>query len=288
MKLEAGGTAPLPLDLPQLAEPPICKNLVSRETTMEGHDGVRIPVSITQRKDLAEGRPHPVMLIGYGAYGMSSEPSFSSQDAALLGMGGIKVVAHVRGGGELGDAWRLAGTKKTKPNTWLDLISVAEGVVKEGLSTPKQICIHGRSAGGITAGRTLTAKPEAIGAALIGVGCLDTVRAENSPNGIPNIPEFGSVATKEGFEALYEMSAYHHVKEGLRYPPVMLYHGANDTRVELWQSLKMAARLTAARKDGGEVLMRIDYELGHGSGASRKQETQLQADLLTFFFSRCR
>jgi len=274
-------------DLPQLQDPPISKDLISRETTFPGLDGVAIPVSISHRKGLGTG-PHPVMLIGYGAYGMNIEPSFSPQDAALFEMGGIKVVAHVRGGGELGDEWRLAGNKKTKPNTWRDMIAVAQGLVKEGITQPKNICIQGRSAGGITAGRTLTEDPKAIGAAVIGVGCLDTVRAENTPNGIPNIPEFGSVVTKEGFEALHEMSAYHHVKDGAEYPPVLFFHGANDTRVELWQSLKMAARLKAAQGTKENVLMRIDYHLGHGSGGSRKQETDLNADILAFFFSKCR
>jgi prolyl oligopeptidase len=276
------------MELPQPAEPPICKDLVSRETMMPGHDGVMIPVSIVHRKDVPKDGKRPVLLSGYGAYGLTIEPGFRTPDVALFEMGAIKVVAHVRGGGELGDEWRKAGFQKTKPNTWKDMISVAEGLVKEGYTTPKQICIQGGSAGGITVGRAMTEKPEAIGAVLCGVGCLDALRFENSPNGIPNLPEFGSVKTKEGFEALREMSAYEHVKPGVKYPPVLFYHGANDTRVELWQSLKMTARLLAAQGADADVLLRVDYQLGHGSGASRKQENEQQADLLAFFFSRCR
>ena len=94
--------------------------------------------------------------------------------------------------------------------------------------------------------------------------------------------------TKAGFDALREMSAYEHVKSGVKYPPVLFYHGANDTRVELWQSLKMTARLLAAQGPDADVQLRVDYHLGHGSGASRKQENEQQADLLAFFFSRCR
>ncbi len=93
---------------------------------------------------------------------------------------------------------------------------------------------------------------------------------------------------RPGFEALYEMDSCQHVKAGVNYPPVLLYHGANDTRVELWQSLKMAAHLMAAQGDKGGVMMRIDYHTGHGSGTSRSQEIAQQADLLAFFFSRCR
>jgi prolyl oligopeptidase len=288
MRVDAGATQPVLLDLPQLTEPAISKDLVSREIKIPGHDGVEIPVSLMHRKDLTPDGTHPVMLVAYGAYGISIEPGFTPQDAVLMERGGIKVVAHVRGGGELGDEWRLAGAKATKPNTWRDVISVAEGLVKSGYTTPARICVQGRSAGGITAGRTLTTRPDAIGAAVIGVGCLDTVRAENTPNGIPNIPEFGSVVTKPGFDALLEMSSYHHVKDGVSYPPVLLFHGANDTRVELWQSMKMAARLQQAQQGAGEVLMRIDYNLGHGSGGSRRQETDLHADILAFFFAKCR
>ncbi|MES2658489.1 MAG: prolyl oligopeptidase family serine peptidase [Verrucomicrobiota bacterium] len=284
----AAGEAPKLATIPQIPEPPISANLVSREVMMPGHDGVKIPVSIIHRKDLPKDKTHPVMLIGYGAYGMCIEPGFRAAETALFEMGGIKVVAHVRGGGELGEDWRLAGYQKSKPNTWKDMISVAEGLVREGYSTHRQICIHGRSAGGITSGRAITEKPEAFGAALIGVGVLDAIRLENSPNGIPNIPEYGSVKTEAGFEALREMSAYEHVKPGVKYPPVMLYHGANDTRVELWQSLKMAARMIKARGADADLFLRIDYQTGHGSGASREQDNNLQTDILTYFFSRCR
>lgn len=283
-----GEPAPKLATLPQIPEPPISGNLVSREVMMPGHDGVKIPVSIIHRKDLPRDKTHPVMLIGYGAYGLNIEPGFRAAETALFEMGGIKVVAHVRGGGELGDEWRLAGYQKTKPNTWKDMISVAEGLIREGYTTPRQICIHGRSAGGITAGRAMTEKPDAFGAVLIGVGVTDAIRAENSPNGVPNIPEFGTVRTQAGFEALRTMSPYEHVKPGTRYPPTMLYHGANDTRVELWQSLKMTARLIAAQGENADVFLRIDYQTGHGSGASREQENKLQTDILSFFFARCR
>jgi prolyl oligopeptidase len=288
LRVPADGTVAETLDLPQQAEPAISKELISRETTMPGHDGVEIPVSIIHRKDLPQDGRRPVLLGAYGAYGISIEPGFRPSDAAIYDMGGIRVVAHVRGGGELGDEWRLAGFQKTKPNTWKDVISVAEGLVREGYTTPAHICIQGASAGGITVGRAMTEKPDAVGAVLCGVGCMDAIRMENSPNGIPNLAEFGSVKTKEGFGALLEMSAYAHVKPGVKYPPILFYHGANDTRVELWQSLKMTARLISAQGPDAPVLLRVDYHLGHGSGSSRKQENEQQADLLAFFFSRCK
>ncbi len=188
LRVKEEASIAVPLDLPQPAAPPISARLTSRETFMKGHDGVDIPVSIIHRTDLDPAKPHPTLVFGYGAYGINLEPRFSPSDAALYEMGAIKVVAHLRGGGELGDAWRLAGYQKTKPNTWKDMISVAEGLAALGLTTPRQTCIQGGSAGGITVGRALTEKPEAFGAVLGGVGLFNTLRAEDSPNGIPKYP----------------------------------------------------------------------------------------------------
>jgi len=228
-----------------------------------------------------------VMLSAYGSYGITIEPSRWNSDPILFEEGAIKVVAHVRGGGALGDEWRLAGRQATKPNTWKDLIAVAEGLVKENYTSPERICISGRSAGGITVGRAMTEAPEKFGAVLIGVGLCDAIRAETTPNGVPNIPEFGSVKTEAGFRALHAMSAYHHVKDQTSYPATLVFHGANDTRVELWQSLKMAARLMSATTSEEPILMRVDYQAGHSSGVSVTQRNQLDADILSFFFAHC-
>src|SRR5439155_6208553 len=113
-------------------------------------------------------------------------------------------------------------------------------------------------------------------------GCLDAVRMETTPNGVPNIPEFGSVKTEEGFKALYEMSSYHHVKDGTKYPAILLTHGINDPRVEPWHSAKMAARLQAATTSGKPVLLRVDYDAGHGIGSTKTQRQELRADEWAF------
>ena len=268
-------------------EPAICSELTSYQIMIPSHDGVEVPVSITHRKDLDMSVTHPVMLNAYGAYGITIEPRFYPSDAALYTLGGIKAIAHVRGGGAYGDAWRLAGYQETKPNTWKDLIAAAEGLVEKGLTTPKQIGITGGSAGGITVGRALTEKPEAFGAVVIIVGVSDTVRIETTPNGVPNIPEYGSSKTEEGFLSLFEMSPYHHVKDGTDYPPVLLCHGANDTRVDLWQSQKMAARLMSANPESHNVLLRIDYNAGHGAGSSVKQANGLYGDIVAFVLENC-
>lgn len=277
-----------PLDLFEEPSSSSKLELVTRQMMVPSHDGVKVPVSIIHKKGLAMDGKNPVLLIGYGSYGITLEPSLWDSDLALFEMGGIKVVAHLRGGGALGDTWRLAGNKATKPNTWKDFVAVAKALVIEGYTSPGRICASGRSAGGITVGRAITEAPEAFGAALIGVGLSDVIRAETTPNGVPNIPEFGSVKTEDGFRALHAMSPYHHIVDGTNYPPTLIYHGANDTRVELWQSEKMAARLMAAQSSETPILLRIDYKAGHGSGSSKSQLNQLSADMLSFLFAHCR
>ena len=191
-------------------------------------------------------------------------------------------VAHVRGGGEYGEDWYKAGYKLTKPNTWKDFIACAEYLIKNGYTSPSRLAGTGGSAGGILIGRAVTERPDLFGAAIFQVGCLDMLRIETTPNGVPNIPEFGSIKTKEGFKGLYEMSAYDHVSDGTKYPAVLLTTGINDPRVEPWQSAKMAARLQAATAGGKPVLLRVDYEAGHGIGTTKKQGEEQFADMLTF------
>jgi prolyl oligopeptidase len=134
----------------------------------------------------------------------------------------------------------------TKPNTWKDLIACALYLVDQKYTSPAHLAIEGGSAGGITIGRSITERPDLFAAAIDMVPLSDVVRFEFSPNGPPNIPEFGTVKTQDGFEGLYEMSAYHHVKDGAAYPAIMVTTGFNDPLVASWQPGKMAARLQAA------------------------------------------
>jgi prolyl oligopeptidase len=114
------------------------------------------------------------------------------------------------------------------------------------------------------------------------VGSMDTLRSETSANGAANIPEFGTVKKEDEFRALLAMSSYHHVQDGVKYPAVMLVHGVNDIRVDVWQSAKFAARLAAANPDGRPVLLRLDYESGHGQGSTRTQLQERSADIYSF------
>jgi prolyl oligopeptidase len=195
----------------------------------------------------------------------------------------------VRGGGEFGEAWHLAGQKLTKPNTWRDLIACAEFLIERRFTRKEKLAIEGRSAGGVTVGRALTERPDLFAAVVPVVGLLDALRFEFTPNGPPNVPEFGSVKTDAGFKGLLSMSALHHVKDGTKYPSVLLMHGVNDPRVDVWQSAKMAARLQAATAmdaNANPILLRLDYDAGHGVGSSRLQRDMEMADIYSFLLWR--
>jgi len=245
-------------------------------------DGTRIPVTLMYRKGTVLNSDNPTLLIGYGSYGISMRPTFDPARLAWLERGGVIAIAHIRGGGEYGERWHEAGRKATKINTIKDFIATAEFLVKYGFTNPKRLAIQGGSAGGIPAGGALVRRPDLFAAVVARVPVMDMLRVEFSPNGPSNIPEFGSIATREGFEALLAMSAYHHVKDGTPYPAVLLTTGYNDPRVEPWQPGKMAARLQQATSSGKPVLLRVDFAAGHGRGSTRAQLDEELADIYSF------
>ena len=254
----------------------------SKEVQVRSHDGVMVPLTIIHKKGLKLDGSNPTLISGYGSYGFGSNVNFNPVDLAWLERGGVRAIAHVRGGGEHGKEWHLAGQKLNKPNTWRDFIACAEYLIQNKYTSKERIAGQGGSAGGILIGRAITERPDLFAAALINVGALDAVRFETTMNGPPNVPEFGSVTTEDGFKGLYAMSAYHHVKDGVAYPAVMLTHGVNDPRVDPWMSAKMCARLQRATTSGKPVLFRVDYVAGHGIGSTRTQQEQLVADQWAF------
>jgi prolyl oligopeptidase len=258
------------------------KNLVATEVKAKAPDGTLIPLSIVHKKGMRLDGSNPTIVYGYGAYGISQTPFFRPTWLPWFDRGGALAVAHVRGGGEYGEDWYKAGYKGTKSNTWRDAIACAEWLIANKYSSPAKMSIMGGSAGGIFVGRSITERPELFGAAVDQVPVSDAIRFETSANGIPNIPEFGSVKTEEGFKALFAMSSYHWIRDGVKYPAVLVTTGLNDPRVDAWQAAKMAARLQAASASGKAVLLRIDYDAGHGFGSTKKSQYQERADIFAF------
>jgi prolyl oligopeptidase len=256
----------------------------SEEVKARAADGTLIPLSIIHQRALKLDGSHPTLLVGYGAYGITLDPGFNVDSLAWLERGGVMAIAHVRGGGEYGEDWHKAGMKLTKPNTWRDFIACAEYLIEKKYTSPTRLAGQGTSAGGITIGRGITERPDLFAAAISEVGASNTLRAEFGPNGPPNIPEFGTVKEPEGFKALYEMDAYQHVKDGTRNPAVLVTTGMNDPRVDPWEPAKMAARLQAATTSGKPVLLRVEYEAGHGIGSTKAQFQELLTDEYAFLF----
>ncbi|HEY5006636.1 MAG TPA: prolyl oligopeptidase family serine peptidase, partial [Caulobacteraceae bacterium] len=179
-----------------------------------------------------------------------------------------------------------AGQKLTNPNTWRDMIAAAHYLIEAKYTSSAKLGIIGGSAGGITVGRFMTEQPALAAVVIDQVGVSNASRSEFSPNGPPNIPEFGTVTEQDGFKALYEMDAYLHVKDGTAYPSVLLTTGLNDPRVSSWEPTKMTARLQAATSSKNPVLLRIETDAGHGIGSTLSQRDHETADTLAFLFWR--
>ncbi len=256
--------------------------LESQEVMVTSHDGTQVPLSILYRKGIKLDGSHPTIIEGYGSYGIVLDAAFRPSSVAWLERGGVWAVAHVRGGGELGEDWHRGGMMRTKPNTVLDFIACSQYLIDQGYTSTALLGATGGSAGGITVGGALTMRPDLYRVILDEVGMSDSLRMETEPNGPPNTSEFGSVSTEEGFHGLYAMSAYAHVRDGTAYPAVMFLTGANDPRVAPWHMMKMAARVRAATNSARPVLLRIDFDAGHGIGSNRSQREQLRADMWAF------
>jgi prolyl oligopeptidase len=257
-------------------------DIQTEEVMVKSHDGVMVPMSIIHKVGVKLDGSNPTMLYGYGSYGMTEEPYFSVSRLAWLNSGAVFAVANPRGSGVFGKQWHLDGKMSNKPNTWRDFIACAEYLVAQQWTSPSHLGIWGGSAGGILVGRSMTERPNLFAVVVSSVGLSDAVRMETTPNGVPNIPEFGTRTNEAGFRALLAMSTYHHIQDGVKYPAVLFTHGANDPRVEVWNSTKAAARLMAASSSGKPVLLRLNYDGGHGIGNTKSQTLDERADVFAF------
>jgi prolyl oligopeptidase len=271
-------------NLSEVVEYPEYDDLIVEELMVESHDKEMVPLSLIYKKGMKKKGENPVFIYGYGAYGYSLNPSFDPESLLWAHEGGIYAIAHVRGGGELGDRWYKGGLKTTKPNTWKDLIACAEYLVDNNYTSKKKIAIYGMSAGGIMIGRAMTERPDLFAASIPSVGVLNALRSEETPSGPQNAPEFGTIKDSVECMALIEMDAYHHLKDGVEYPATLITAGMNDTRVIAWQPAKFAARLQVVNASGKPILLKVNYESGHGIGDTKMIYYQDMADRLSFAF----
>jgi prolyl oligopeptidase len=263
--------------------------VASMEVSVKSHDGVDVPLTILYPKNVARDGSAPLLLEAYGAYGISEAPEFWPSLAVWLERGGVYAVAHVRGGGELGDDWHRGGYHATKPNSWRDLIAAAQWLIGERWTTPAKLALLGSSAGGLTVSNALVERPELFTAMVSLSGFHDAVRSEIGASGPANVPEFGTMATEDGLRDLLAMSSYARVEDGVAYPAAMLTIGYRDARVDAWDPGKMAARLQAANASlggsGKPVLLRVDFDGGHGANGTAQMVDET-TDLFTFLLWR--
>lgn len=248
-------------------------------------DGTRIPINIIRSNGTELDGQNPVLLTGYGGFGLARTPRFSALRRIWLDHGGVYAVANIRGGGEYGEEWHRDGSLTKKQNVFDDFYACMSYLVEEGYTTPDRLAIEGGSNGGLLMGAMITQHPEAARTVVSHVGIYDMLRVELSSNGRFNIPEYGTVEDPEQFEALYAYSPYHNVVDGVSYPAVLFLTGANDPRVDPMQSRKMTARLQAASSSGLPILLRTSADTGHG-GLPLSERIDQIVDAYAFIFNQ--
>jgi prolyl oligopeptidase len=245
-------------------------------------DGTKVPMFIVARKGIALDGSHPTLLYGYGGFNISLTPAFSVSIASWLEMGGVYVVANLRGGGEYGKDWHKSGTKQKKQNVFDDFIAAAEYLIQQKYTNPKKLAIRGGSNGGLLVGACMTQRPELYGACIPEVGVMDMLRFHKFTAGRFWVDDYGSADEKDEFPALYKYSPYHNLKPGTKYPPTLVVTADTDDRVVPGHSFKFAAALQAAQAGDAPVLARIETRAGHGAGKPTAKMIEELADVWAF------
>jgi len=256
---------------------------ISEQVFFTSKDGTKVPMSITYKKGMKKNGKNPLMLYGYGGFNISMNPTFNVARIPFMENGGIYVVANLRGGGEYGEAWHLAGTKMQKQKVFDDFIAAAEYLVAQGYTTTKKLAIDGGSNGGLLVGACMTQRPDLFAVATPEVGVLDMLRYNQFTIGWSWSSDYGtSQDSKEMFEYLKGYSPLHNIKQGIKYPATLVMTGDHDDRVVPAHSFKFAATLQAANDGTNPTLIRIDSKAGHGAGKPIGKVIDAQTDMWSF------
>ncbi|WP_447751470.1 S9 family peptidase [Pseudomonas nicosulfuronedens] len=249
----------------------------SRRLWAAAAHGVQVPISLVGRRDvlenIARGEPAPLYLYGYGAYGESLDPWFSHARLSLLERGFVFAIAHVRGGGELGEAWYRAGKLEHKQNTFSDFIACAEHLLAHGYSTPAQLAISGGSAGGLLIGAVLNQRPQLFAAAIAEVPFVDVLNSMLNPDlplTVTEYDEWGNPQEPEVYARIKAYAPYENVS-AQDYPALLVVAGYNDSRVQYWEAAKWVAKLRVSKTDERLLLLKTDLGAGHGGMSGRYQ-----------------
>ncbi|MGI9173339.1 MAG: S9 family peptidase [Chthoniobacterales bacterium] len=234
-------------------------------------DGKQIPLDIVRKKDVALDGKAPGWLYGYGSYGISIDPSFSSTRISLLDRGVIYAIAHIRGGGELGEAWHDDGRMMTKRNTFTDFIACADYLVEKKYTTHERLLIQGGSAGGLLIGATINLRPDVAKAAILQVPFVDVMNTMSDatlPLTTEEYIEWGNPNVKSEYDYMKTYSPYDNIA-AKNYPTMLLFTSLNDSQVPYWEPAKFAAKMRTLKTDKNPLLFKINLEAGHGCASGR-------------------
>ena len=255
---------------------------VTERAFVTSKDGTRFPVFIAHKKGLKLDGSNPTLLYGYGGFNVPMTPGYGITAATWMKMGGVYVLASIRGGGEYGSAWHEAGTKLKKQNVFDDFIAAGEWLVANKYTQPAKLAINGGSNGGLLVGAVVNQRPELFGAAVPQVGVMDMLRFQKFTIGWAWEPDYGSSDKADEFKALLAYSPLHTIKSGVKYPAIMVTTGDHDDRVVPAHSFKYAAALQAADTGAAPKLIRIETQAGHGAGKPTSKIIEERADMLAF------
>lgn len=257
-----------------------------RQVFYQGKDGTRIPMLLAYLKGLELDGQNPLLLYGYGGFGIPILPYFSSAHIAWLELGGVFAIANIRGGGEFGEAWHRQASGHHKQVVFDDFIAAAEWLIAEHYTVTARLAIQGDSNGGLLVGACITQRPDLYGAAIAGVGVMDMLRFDRFGQGAGWTGEYGSPQDPFDFPTLYAYSPLHRVRPGTRYPATLIITGDHDTRVMPMHSFKFAAAMQAAQAGPEPVLLYIEKSSGHGGGPTVSQAIEQSADIYAFLAER--
>ncbi len=245
-------------------------------------DGTQVPMFIAYKQGLVKDGSNPTYLYGYGGFNVSMSPYFSVDELALMEMGGIFAMPNLRGGGEYGEQWHLAGTKERKQNVFDDFIAAAEFLIESGYTSPEHLAIGGGSNGGLLVAATMLQRPELFAAAIPAVGVLDMLRYHKFTIGWAWASDYGTSEDPDGFEYLMKYSPLHNVKEGVEYPATLVTTADHDDRVVPAHSFKFAAELQSKYSGDRPMIIRIESNAGHGAGKPTSMVIAEATDVLSF------
>ena len=248
----------------------------------QSKDGTRVPMTLAYRKGLDQSHPQPTLLYGYGGFNVPILPGFKSEYIAWMELGGVLAVPNLRGGGEYGEEWHVAGKRLRKQNVFDDFIAAAEWLIAEGRTSREKLAIMGGSNGGLLVGAAEVQRPDLFAACIPMVGVMDMLRFHQFTAGQFWRDEYGSADDPEQFKALRAYSPYHNIEPGVAYPPTLVMTADTDDRVVPMHSFKFAAALQQAQGGKAPILLRVELRAGHGAGTPVSKQIDLAADRWAF------